>query len=81
MEHRLKKAEIESSCPTNQYHIFVFLFCEINKVFAFEFMYAIVDSNLRFAIEVFKLSIYLQLILCTTADAEVIVFKSNLHLG
>lgn len=61
--------------------MFVFLLSQINKVFAFGFMCAIVDSNLRFAIEVFKLSIYLQLILCTTAVAEVIVFKSNLHLG
>lgn len=59
----------------------VFLLSQINKVFAFGFMCAIDDSNLRFAIEVFKLSIYLQLILCTTADGEVIVFKSNLHLG
>lgn len=59
----------------------VFLLSQINKVFAFGFMCTIDDSNLRFAIEVFKLSIYLQLILCTTADAEVIVFKSNLHLG
>lgn len=70
-----------SSCPSNRCHMLVFLLSQINKVFAFGFMCAIVDSNLRFAIEVFKLSIYLQLILCTTADAEVIVFKSNLHLG
>lgn len=87
--HRQRKREKKkketranlSSCPSNRCHMLVFLLSQINKVFAFGFMCTIVDSNLRFAIEVFKLSIYLQLILCTTADAEVIVFKSNLHLG
>ena len=40
-------------------------------------MRTIGDPNLWFAIEVFELSIYLQLILCTSPDAQVIVFKSN----
>lgn len=76
-----KRERIPASCPSNRCHMLVFLLSQINKVFPFEFMCTIDDSNLRFAIEVFKLSIYLQLILCTTADAEVIVFKSNLHLS
>lgn len=38
-------------------------------------MSAIVDLDLRFTIEVFKLSIYLQLILYTILNVVVIVFK------